>query len=251
MQYSPVMENTVCDTIEKRFQNIYTRIESACVRAGRDSRDVRLVGVSKTVPPAAIDEALRAGLSILGENRVQEALAKAPLCGSAEWHFIGRLQRNKLRQALSLFTTLHSVDSIPLLNDLARVQEETGSRPEILLEVNVAGESSKIGFTPETVREAVREAVSLGSLRLVGLMTIPPWVPDPEMSRPHFKKLRELSLSLSDEFSIPLTELSMGMSADFEVAVEEGATFVRVGTALFGKRTAWKPARSLDTDDLI
>ena len=245
------MENTVCDTIEKRFQNIYTRIESACVRAGRDSRDVRLVGVSKTVPPAAIDEALRAGLSILGENRVQEALAKAPLCGSAEWHFIGRLQRNKLRQALSLFTTLHSVDSIPLLNDLARVQEETGSRPEILLEVNVAGESSKIGFTPETVREAVREAVSLGSLRLVGLMTIPPWVPDPEMSRPHFKKLRELSLSLSDEFSIPLTELSMGMSADFEVAVEEGATFVRVGTALFGKRTSWKPTRSLDTDDLI
>ncbi len=251
MQYSHVMENTVCDTIEKRFQNVCVRMEAACIRAGRDVGDVRLVAVSKTFPPEAIDEALRAGVSILGENRVQEALAKAPLCGSADWHMIGRLQRNKLRHALSLFSTLHSVDSIPLLNDLARVQEETGSRPVILLEVNVAGESSKIGFTPKTVREAVREAVSLGCLRLAGLMTIPPWVPDPERSRSHFKALRELSLSLSDEFGIPLTELSMGMSGDFEVAVEEGATFVRVGTALFGKRTSWKPARSLDTDDFV
>lgn len=245
------MNQDFSDTIEGRFRYIWSRIDAACVRAGRDPANVQLVAVSKTFPPECIDEALRAGVSILGESRVQEALAKAPLCGSAEWHMIGRMQRNKVRQALSLFSTIHSVDSIRLLEDIARVQEETGNRPDVFLEVNVAGESSKTGFTPKSVREAVRSVLSLGCIRLVGLMTIPPWVPDPEQSRHHFKALRELATSLSDEFSFPLTELSMGMSGDYEVAVEEGATHVRVGTALFGKRSSWKPQRSLDTDDFV
>lgn len=243
------MEKGFSDTIEGRFQHIWSRIEAVCERAERDVADVQLVAVSKTFPPESVDEALRAGVSILGENRVQEALAKAPLCASAEWHMVGRLQRNKVRQALGLFSAIHSVDSIRLLESMARIQEEIGRRPDVFLEVNVAGESSKTGFTPESVRDAVRAALSLGSIRLVGLMTIPPWAPEPEQSRPYFKKVRELAVSLSDEFGVPLTELSMGMSGDFEVAVEEGATFVRVGRALFGKRPPWKPQRSLDTDD--
>lgn len=245
------MNEGFSDTIEGRFQHIWLRIEAACVRAGRDVADVQLVAASKTFPPECIDEALRAGVSIFGENRVQEALAKAPLCGSAEWHMVGRLQRNKVRQALELFSTIHSVDSIRLLEDIARIQEETGNRPDVFLEVNVAGEASKTGFTPESVRDAVRAVLSLGCIRLVGLMTLPPWRPKPEQSRPYFKTLRELAVSLTDEFGIPLTELSMGMSGDFEVAVEEGATFVRIGTALFGKRSSRKPQRSLDTDDYI
>lgn len=245
------MQNTDSEPLEKRLQHIGDAIEAACTRRGRDPADVRLVAVSKTFPPEAIDEALRAGVSILGENRVQEALAKAPLCSAADWHLIGRLQSNKVRAALSLFSTIHSVDSVRLLEDIARIQEETGNRPELMLEVNVAGESSKIGFTPKTVRDAVRTAVALGTLRLTGLMTVPPWVPDPEMSRVHFKALRNLRDSLENEFSIALPNLSMGMSADFEVAVEEGATFVRIGTALFGRRVAWKPSHSLDTDDFV
>ena len=245
------MNQGISDTIEGRFRHVWERIEAACVRAERDLVDVQLVAVSKKCPPEAVDEALRAGVSILGESRVQEALAKVPLCGSAEWHMVGRLQRNKVRAALSLFTTIHSVDSIRLLEEIARVQEETGSRPDVFLEVNVAGEASKTGFTPKSVRDAVRSALSLGCIRLVGLMTLPPWAPDPEQSRKYFKMLRELATSLSDEFGVPLTELSMGMSSDFEVAVEEGATFVRVGTAIFGKRASWKPQRSLDTDDFV
>lgn len=245
------MKNTDSDSFEKRLQHIGDRIGAACSRVGRDAADVRLVAVSKTFPPEAIDEALRAGVSILGENRVQEALAKAPLCGCADWHLIGRLQSNKVRNALALFSAIHSVDSVRLLEDIARIQEETGNRPELMLEVNVAGESSKIGFTPKTVRDAVRAAINLGCLRLTGLMTVPPWVPDPDMSRTHFKALRELRDSLQNEFGVALPNLSMGMSADFETAVEEGATFVRIGTALFGKRVAWKPTRALDTDDLV
>ena len=238
-------------SFQQRLDGVLDRIAAAAGRAGRDPGDVRLVAVSKTFPPEAIDVALRAGVAIFGENRVQEALAKAALCGSAEWHLVGRLQRNKVRHALSLFTTIHSVDSIPLLHDIARVQEETGRRPKLLLEVNVAGESSKIGFNPKSVREAVREALAIGGLDLVGLMTVPPWVPDPDMSRPRFRALRALRDALQDETGAALPELSMGMSGDFEVAVEEGATFVRVGTALFGKRASWKPQRSLDTDDFV
>ena len=238
------------DSFSARHAAVEARIQAACDRAGRDRAGVTLVGVSKTWPPEIVSDAIRDGVSVLGENRVQEALAKAPLCPSAEWHLIGPLQRNKVRHALSLFTTIHAVDALDTLEALARVQRETGARPDVLLEVNVAEEASKHGFSASSVRDALRAALDEGEVRIVGLMTIPPWTPDPEASRPHFRALRELRDALEREFSVSLPELSMGMSGDFEVAIEEGATFVRVGTALFGRRTAgaWKPERSPDSD---
>lgn len=234
----------------ERHAAVEARIAAACARAGRDRADVTLVGVCKTFPPEVVSEAIRDGVRVLGENRVQEGLAKAPLCPSAEWHLIGPLQRNKIRHALSLFTVLHGIDSEPLLHDLARVQEETGARPDVMLEVNVADEPTKHGFAPDAVRSALRAALADGVLRVVGLMCIPPFVTDPEQSRPRFRALRQLRDALQDEFSLALPHLSMGMSGDFEVAIEEGATYVRVGTALFGRRTAgaWKPERSPDSD---
>ena len=237
-------------SFSERHAAIEARIQAACDRAGRNRSEVTLVGVSKTWPPEIVSEAIRDGVTVLGENRVQEGLAKAPLCPSAEWHLIGPLQRNKIRHALSLFTVLHAIDSESVLHDLARIQEEAGSRPDVLLEVNVADEPTKHGFTPASVRDAVRAALADGALRLTGLMAIPPWVPDPELSRPRFRALRRLRDELEQEFSLALPQLSMGMSGDFEVAIEEGATYVRVGTALFGRRTAgaWKPERSADSD---
>ncbi len=238
------------DDFPSRHAAVEERIAAACARAGRARADVTLVGVSKTFPPEIVSEAIRDGVRVLGENRVQEALAKAPLCPSAEWHLIGPLQKNKVRHALSLFTTIHAVDALDTLEALARVQAETGARPDVLLEVNVAEEASKHGFTAASVRGAVRAALERGEVRLVGLMTIPPWTPDPEASRPHFRALRGLRDALEREFSISLPQLSMGMSGDFEVAIEEGATFVRVGSALFGRRNAaaWKPERTPDSD---
>ena len=238
------------DDFPSRHAAVEARIQAACDRAGRDRADVTLVGVSKTWPPEIVSDAIRDGVTVLGENRVQEALAKAPLCPSAEWHLIGPLQKNKVRHALSLFTTIHAVDALDTLEALARVQRETGARPDVLLEVNVAEEASKHGFSASSVRDALRAALDEGEVRIVGLMTIPPWTPDPEASRPHFRALRELRDSLERDFSVSLPQLSMGMSGDFEVAIEEGATFVRVGTALFGRRNAaaWKPERSADSD---
>ncbi|MBR1609088.1 MAG: YggS family pyridoxal phosphate-dependent enzyme [Kiritimatiellae bacterium] len=243
-------EQTALPPFADRLAAVEDRIAAACARAGRDRSEVTLVGVSKTQPPEVVSEAVRAGLSTLGENRVQEALAKAPLCPSADWHLIGPLQKNKVRHALSLFSTIHAVDSLATLEAIARVSEETGARPDVMLEVNVADEATKHGFSPVSVRDAVRASLDLGGLRLVGLMCIPPWAPEPEASRPRFRALRELRDSLERDFSVALPQLSMGMSGDFEGAVEEGATFVRVGTALFGRRNAaaWWPERSPDSD---
>lgn len=238
------------DSFSARYATVLDNIEAACKKAGRDFSEVRLVAVTKTQPPETVTEAIREGARILGENRVQEALAKAPLCPSAEWHLIGPLQRNKIRHALQLFGTLHSIDSLEVLRDLARISEETGARPDVMLEVNVADEATKHGFTVKSVRDAVAQVLAEGAPRLVGLMTIPPFVTDPELSRPRFRALRELRDSLEKEFGISLPELSMGMSADYTVAVEEGATFVRIGTALFGPRAgkAWKPTYTPDSD---
>ena len=234
----------------ERHAAIEQRIGQACERAGRDRGSVQLVAVTKTWPPEIVNLAIADGLRVLGENRVQEGLAKAPLCRSAEWHLIGPLQRNKIRHALSLFTVLHSIDSLQVLEDLARISEETGARPDILLEVNVADEATKHGFTPKGAEDAVRKVLEDGVLRLTGLMTIPPWVPEPEQSRPHLRALRLLRDRLEQMFAISLPELSMGMSSDFETAIEEGATYVRIGSALFGKRVAgaWKPQRTPDSD---
>ncbi len=172
------------NTFSERCAAVLDGIASACEKAGRDPSEVRLVAVTKTQPPEIVSEAIREGLRILGENRVQEALAKAPLCPSAEWHLIGPLQRNKIRHALQLFTTLHSIDSLDVLRDLARISEETGARPDVMLEVNVADEATKHGFTVGTVRDAVSWVLADGTLRLTGLMTIPPFVTDPEVSPP-------------------------------------------------------------------
>lgn len=244
------MEETDASGFEERLAAAESKIAEACARAGRGRDEVQLVAVTKTWPPETVSAAIRAGVRAVGENRVQEALAKAPLCPSAEWHLVGPLQRNKVRHALSLFSVLHAVDSLDTLETIARVQEETGARPDVMLEVNVAAEPTKHGFAPAGVREAVRAALERGEVRLCGLMCMPPWEPDPEASRPRFRALRELRDSLEREFAIGLPCLSMGTSGDFAVAVEEGATHVRLGTALFGRRTAgaWKPVRSPDSD---
>ena len=223
--------------IAENLAAVQDRIVAACERAGRDPADVRLVAVSKTFGPDAVSEAIRAGAGLLGENRVQEAAAKIPLCPSAEWHLIGHLQGNKVRRALGLFTMFHSVDTVKLLEEIGKASDETGCRPDLLLEVNVAGEASKFGFRPDDVADALRAASSLG-LSVTGLMTVPPFRPDAEAVRPCFRALRELRDRLQDETGCGLPELSMGMSHDFEVAIEEGATFVRVGTAIFGSRAA-------------
>ena len=237
--------------IIQNLDDIRANIANAEARAKRPRGSVTLVVVSKTFPPEIIDEAIAAGAGVIGENRVREAAAKIPLCRSAEWHLIGPLQSNKIRAALPLFTLIHSVDSVDLVRAIARVAAESGLRPRLLFEVNIAGEASKFGFTPESVRTGLETALALPEIEVAGLMTVPPFVPDPELSRPRFAKLRELRDALEREFGASLPELSMGMSGDYETAIEEGATLVRVGSALFGKRnaSAWKPDRQPDTDD--
>lgn len=227
--------NPASPDIAAALDAVHRRIAAACERAGRECADVRLVAVTKTFGPDAVTEAIRAGASLLGENRVQEAAAKIPLCPAAEWHLIGHLQRNKVRHALPLFSTFHSIDTVPLLESVAEASEASGLRPDLLLEVNVAGEASKFGFRPDDVAGALRTATDLG-LRVIGLMTVPPFRPDPEAVRPVFRALRVLRDKLQDETGCGLPELSMGMSHDFEIAIEEGATFVRVGSAIFGAR---------------
>ena len=210
---------------------VHERIARACERAGRDPGGVTLVGAVKQASRAAVLEAGRAGLRDIGDNRVQEARARSAALGSAaasfRWHLIGHLQTNKAREAATLFGIIHSIDSLRLAEALDR---RTAGRLQILLEVNVAGEASKSGFTPGEVSEAVSIIGRLDRLNLVGLMTIAPAVPDAELVRPVFRQLRLLAEANG------LRDLSMGMSDDFEVAVEEGATMVRIGRAIFGER---------------
>ncbi len=211
-----------------------------------------LVAVSKTHPPEAVSELLQAGQTIFGESRVQEAKAKIPLVsGKAHWHFIGHLQKNKIRQALPLFDLFHGVDSLELARDFQRIADETGDKLTVLLEVNVAGESTKFGFRPDTLRAQFEELLQLGRLNIEGVMCIPPPQPRAEDSRKFFVALRELRDRLQTEFRVGLPQLSMGMSGDYEVAVEEGATLVRVGTAIFGDRQGktWKPTADPSTFD--
>jgi pyridoxal phosphate enzyme (YggS family) len=203
---------------------------------------VEIIGVTKTHGPDVVREAWEAGIGIMGENRVQEAAWKIPesVSGPA-WHLIGHLQRNKVRPALELFSVIHSVDSVRLLEQIERVSEEGGYRPEILLEVNVSGEASKEGLAPAGVPEAIEYALGCRNVTLTGLMTLAPFCPDPEQARPVFARLRECRDRWEQEFDIGLPNLSMGMSNDYLVAVEEGATWVRLGTVLFGHRPAWRP----------
>jgi pyridoxal phosphate enzyme (YggS family) len=239
---TPQLMNALAD----RLAVVQSAIARAAQRSGRPEADVELVAVSKTHPPEAVLEALDAGQTLFGESRVQEARAKIALLPSrARWHFIGHLQKNKIRQALGLGAQLfHSVDSLELARDMHRIAEEEGARPRVLLEVNVAGESSKFGFSPEKLRAQIEDLLALGRLEIDGLMTIAPLAPEPEDSRPHFAALRDLRDRLQREFRLALPSLSMGMSGDFEIAIEEGATLVRVGSAIFGSRSgkSWRPS---------
>lgn len=214
-------------------------MEEACRRAGRDPNTVRLVAVSKTHGPERIREAVEAGQLVFGESRVQEARAKIPECpAQARWHFVGHLQRNKAAAAVELFDLIHSVDSIRLLETLDRCAAEAGKIMPVFLEVNVAGERSKFGLAPAEVPAVLARAQELHHVEVRGLMTLPPFAEDPEKVRPWFAQLRELRDRWREETGFALEELSMGMSHDFEVAIEEGATWIRVGTALFGERKA-------------
>jgi len=223
-------------TVKENFLRVMERIERVARSAGRDPGEIKLVAVSKTVEVAKIKEAIEAGVSILGENYVQEAQKKIEEIGRpVSWHFIGHLQSNKAKYAVSLFDMIHSLDSIPLAEELNRRVEKEGQTINVLIEVNLSGETTKFGTEEARAFDIASGVLNLSHLSLVGLMTMPPYFDDPELSRPYYVRLRELKEKMIKE-GIPLRELSMGMSNDFEVAIEEGATFVRVGTAIFGER---------------
>lgn len=216
--------------IRDHLVTLERRIVAACDRASRGRHDVQLVAVTKTFPAADVDHALAAGITDVGENKVQEARDKKPLVtAAARWHLIGHLQSNKAKDAVRLFDVIQSVDSLALAEKLARAAEGEGKVQQILLQVNVAREPQKSGADPEEVDAIVERIRTLSSLELTGLMVIPP-AGEPEDARPWFRQLRELRDRLA------LRELSMGMTDDFEVAIEEGATIIRVGRAIFGAR---------------
>ncbi len=223
--------------IEENLEGVRGRMAEAVQKTGRSPEAVQLIAISKTHPAESVREAHHAGQNVFGESRVQEARVKIPeLPSSLRWHFVGHLQKNKIRHALPLFDLFHSVDSLALAEDINRIAEEMGMRPRVLLEVNVAGEGSKFGFSPTALRGALESMLALPRLTIEGLMTIPPLAPEAEMSRRFFQELRTLRDQLEQEFSAGLSELSMGMTNDFPIAIEEGATMVRVGTAIFGER---------------
>lgn len=224
-------------TLAERLGQIHARIDAAVARSGRPTGAVELVAVSKTQPPEALRGAFAAGQSLFGENRVQEILAKQPLLPSGlRWHLIGPLQSNKVRKVLPRVEMIEAVHSLDIARDINRIAAELGLHPRVLLEVNVAAESSKHGFTAEILKDQLEELYGLDRLYIQGLMCIPPFAADPGKSRPYFVGLRELRDELERCGGAPLPQLSMGMSHDFEVAIEEGATLVRVGTAIFGAR---------------
>ncbi|MGZ5005600.1 MAG: YggS family pyridoxal phosphate-dependent enzyme [Chthoniobacterales bacterium] len=223
--------------IAANLERVRGKISAALEKSGRKADDLQLIAVSKKQDAEKVRAAFDAGQAIFGESRVQEARAKITLLPSAvRWQFIGHLQKNKIRHALPLFELFHSIDSLDLAQAMERIADEEGVRPRVLLEVNVAGEGSKIGFAPDKLREHMETLLGLVRLNIEGLMCIPPLAPDAEDSRPYFVMLRELRDELEREFKMKLAELSMGMSHDYEVAIEEGATLVRVGTAIFGER---------------
>ena len=232
------------------YEAVLARIAAAAQRAGRRPEAIRLVAVSKTHGPDVVRDAVDAGMTLFGENKVQEAAWKIPLSpAAAHWHLIGHLQSNKAKQAVRLFETIHSVDSAHLADTLEAAARQAGTRPEIYLEVNVSGEPSKYGLTPEALPGVIEHILAnTHILTLTGLMTMAPFDPEPEHARPHFARLRALRDDMEARFGIGLPHLSMGMTGDFEVAVEEGATDVRIGTALFGARPKIaRPAPSPDT----
>jgi pyridoxal phosphate enzyme (YggS family) len=225
------------DEIADRLADIRHRMAAACARSGRSVDEVELVAVSKTFPAEAVMEAVEAGQQVFGESRLQEAEAKMDMLpGRLHWHFIGRVQRNKVRKILQRFEVVHAVDSLRLAQAMDVTAEELGVFPKVFLQVNVGGEESKGGFEVEELESAMEALLALPRLEILGLMTIPPPEDEPEMARKWFVMLRELRDRLEAQHGVGLPGLSMGMSGDFEVAIEEGATHVRVGSQIFGKR---------------
>ncbi|MBM4119566.1 MAG: YggS family pyridoxal phosphate-dependent enzyme [Nitrospira sp.] len=229
------------DQIARRVRDIQARIQQAAQRAGRKPEAIRLVAVTKTVPVECIRDAVNAGVSMLGENRLQEAVPKIQQLTAVpgvQWHFIGRLQRRKVKTVVALFELIHSVESVELAEEIDQRAREAGTQQRVLLEVNIGREASKGGFAPDMLLDVAQAIDALPNLAVEGLMTIPPVSSEAEASRMHFRALRELAQSLASLKlqRMRMHELSMGMSGDFETAIEEGATMVRVGAAIFGAR---------------
>jgi pyridoxal phosphate enzyme (YggS family) len=231
--------------LEENLGAIRARIAAACERAGRNADSVTLLAVTKTHPPEIVNQAARLGLTLFGENKVQEAKAKIPQCpGKLRWHMIGHLQTNKCRDAVALFEMIQSVDSLNLAEEINKRAEQAAKRMPILLEVNAIGEASKFGYRPEKLLAELAQINALPRLEVHGLMTVPPWAPNPERLRPVFRQMVDLKKKCEDVIGAPLPHLSMGMSGDFEVAIEEGSTLIRIGTALFGERKKAEPRES-------
>lgn len=228
-------------SLTDNLASVRRRITQAALRSGRDPESVHLVTVSKTVPVERIREAKEAGAEVFGENKVQEAVRKIEVIGSGgcRWHFIGHLQKNKVKYVVGRFDLVHSVDSLELAEKLSIESEKRGVVTPVLIQVNVSGEASKFGIDPQHLEDLLRQSGALSGIAVKGLMTIPPYTPDEEEARKHFVNLRALRDRMRKQNvpGVSLDELSMGMSHDFEIAIEEGATWVRVGTAIFGERT--------------
>ncbi len=240
--YNPSVNSA--SSVVKNLSEVRERIAAAARRAGRRPEDIALMAVSKTFPPEAIREAYHAGQRLFGENRVQEFAEKAGALNDlaeAEWHLIGHLQSNKAAKAAELFAAVDSVDSLRLAEKLNAAAQKADKRLTVLIEVNVGGEAAKSGVAPDSseLEQLLLAVQRLNALQLRGLMTIPPFTEDPQQARPFFRRLRELRDQIGARHlpAISLDVLSMGMSHDFEVAIEEGSTCVRVGTAIFGERT--------------
>ncbi|MBH0187361.1 MAG: YggS family pyridoxal phosphate-dependent enzyme [Nitrospira sp.] len=236
------MEPHETETIAQRVQSVLSAIRSAAEKVGRCSDSIRLVAATKTVTADRIQEGIAAGLSTLGENRVQEALTKIEALAQApvRWHFVGHLQRRKVRSVVGMFELIHSVDSLELAQEIDRRAGEAGQSQDILLEVNIGGEATKGGFRQDGFVQLVSTMAALSHIRIKGLMAIPPPTAEPELARTHFVRLRELAEAIAAQKipGVAMEELSMGMSNDYEIAVQEGATLVRVGSAIFGARHA-------------
>ena len=237
----PTGNTDLTSTIAHNLDTVRERIALAAQRAGRDASDVRLVGVSKTFPVACIRAAREAGLADFGENRLQEALEKIDQSADLvdlRWHLVGHLQSNKVRRAVGKFAWIHSVDSLMLLQRLERAAQEQEASTRVLVQVDLAGEATKYGASVDETRRIFDAGAGCRALHLRGLMILPPWSADPNQARPYFRRLRELRDRLGNDgvHESMLGQLSMGMSHDFDVAIEEGATMVRVGTAIFGQR---------------
>ncbi len=224
-------------SISQSLSEVRHCMAAACERSGRSAESVRLIAVSKTFPAEAVLEAHEEGQDCFGESRLQEAQPKLEqLPEDLDWHFIGRVQRNKVRKILPLFATVHGIDSMKLAEHTDRVAGELGLRAKVFLQINIGREESKGGFDPDEIEAMASSLAGLGHLSIQGLMCIPPAGPDPESARQWFIRMRELKDCVADRFGDEFAHLSMGMSGDYEVAIEEGATMVRVGSAIFGGR---------------